>query len=253
MQLLPARCPKTDFMRMLIRLLASYLFRVRLVGDLAPLLQAPRVLVVANHGSWLDTLLLGLLLPRQPVVVVPPDDARTPWRRRWLGLVSTTVVDVNNPVVIKRVLRLLKSGRPVVMYPEGRTNPGHGVLTGVPVGGERGGLLAYDRSAGDAAFYTVDTAGSFVAGPAYTRWRTTWEQIVAVPLAADHGALLFYDRSAGEALFYRVDGEGNLSAPAQHGNWRRTWDGIAALAPALAPAEPPAPDEPLVASVAPEG
>ena len=130
---------------------------------------------------------------------------------------------------------------------------GWDVLTGVPVGGERGGLLAYDRSAGDAAFYTVDTAGSFVAGPAYTRWRTTWEQIVAVPLAADHGALLFYDRSAGEALFYRVDGEGNLSAPAQHGNWRRTWDGIAALAPALAPAEPPAPDEPLVASVAPEG
>jgi 1-acyl-sn-glycerol-3-phosphate acyltransferase len=133
MQLLPARCPKTDFMRMLIRLLASYLFRVRLVGDLAPLLQAPRVLVVANHGSWLDTLLLGLLLPRQPVVVVPPDDARTPWRRRWLGLVSTTVVDVNNPVVIKRVLRLLKSGRPVVMYPEGRTNPGHGVLKVYPV------------------------------------------------------------------------------------------------------------------------
>jgi acyl-[acyl-carrier-protein]-phospholipid O-acyltransferase / long-chain-fatty-acid--[acyl-carrier-protein] ligase len=120
-------------MRLFIRLAARLLFRVRLIGDLSPLMRAPRVLVVANHPAWLDTLLLGLLLPRQPMIVVPPDDDRGQHRRRWLGLVSTTVVDVNNPVAIKRVLRLLKSGRPVVMYPEGRINPGHGALKVYPV------------------------------------------------------------------------------------------------------------------------
>lgn len=120
-------------MRFLIRHAVRFLFRVRVIGDLAPLEQAQRLLVIANHVSWVDSLLLGLLLPRSPVVVVPPDETRD-WRlRRLLGLISYTVIDVNNPAAIKRVLRLLKSGRPVVMYPEGRMKFGNGVLKVYPV------------------------------------------------------------------------------------------------------------------------
>ena len=120
-------------MKPLIRQLLKRLLYCRLVGDLAPLTHNPRVLVVARHAAWMDTLLLGLVLPRRPVVVVPPEEARGRLRYWLLGLVAHTVLDVNNPVAIKRILRLLRAGRPVVVYPEGRVNPGHGVLKVYPV------------------------------------------------------------------------------------------------------------------------
>jgi acyl-[acyl-carrier-protein]-phospholipid O-acyltransferase/long-chain-fatty-acid--[acyl-carrier-protein] ligase len=107
--------------------------RIRVVGDLTPFAQANRLLIVANHGSRLDALLLALFLPRNPVVVVPPEEARVPWLRRLLRATAHLVLDVNNPLTIKRVLRHLRNGRPVVMFPAGRISSGDGVMKVYPV------------------------------------------------------------------------------------------------------------------------
>ena len=58
----------------LIRLLLRLFFRVRVLGDLAPFGHADRLLIVANHHSRLDAMVLALFLPRDPVVIVPPDE-----------------------------------------------------------------------------------------------------------------------------------------------------------------------------------
>ncbi len=120
-------------MRFLVRLLIRAVFRIRVVGDLAPFVQANRLLIVANHGSRLDALLLALFLPRNPVVVVPPEEARLPWLRRVLRFTSHLTLDVSNPLTIKRVLRQLRSGRPVAMFPAGRISTGDGVMKVYPV------------------------------------------------------------------------------------------------------------------------
>lgn len=107
--------------------------RVRIVGELAPFAQANRLLIVANHGSRLDVLVLGLFLPRSPMIVVPPEEARTAWMRRLLRLVPHLVSDVNNPLTLKRVLRQIRSGRPVAIFPAGRITTGDGVMKVYPV------------------------------------------------------------------------------------------------------------------------
>ena len=65
-------------MPFLIRLLLRLLFRVRVLGDLAPFAHADRLLIVANHHSRLDAVVLALFLPRDPVVIVPPL-----WAMNW--------------------------------------------------------------------------------------------------------------------------------------------------------------------------
>jgi acyl-[acyl-carrier-protein]-phospholipid O-acyltransferase/long-chain-fatty-acid--[acyl-carrier-protein] ligase len=120
-------------MTFLIRLLFRAWFRVRVRGDLAPFGHADRLLIVAAHHSRLDALVLGWFLPRDPVVIVPPDEAGGRLMRWLLGHVRHEVLDLNNPVNTKRVLRLLRSGRPVVVFPEGRIVSGGAVMKVYPV------------------------------------------------------------------------------------------------------------------------
>jgi len=103
------------FLRFIFRLL----FRVRVVGNCAPF-DASRLLIVANHQSFLDGVLLGLFLPTNPVFVVHTSVTQHFWFRTVLRLVDHFAVDTTNPLAIKRIVRLVEQGRPVVIFPEGR-------------------------------------------------------------------------------------------------------------------------------------
>jgi acyl-[acyl-carrier-protein]-phospholipid O-acyltransferase/long-chain-fatty-acid--[acyl-carrier-protein] ligase len=100
-------------------LLARVLFRVRVEGDLEPL-RPGKLLIVANHESFLDGVLLGLFLPVNPVFVVHTAIAQRPFFRWALSLADYLTVDPSSPMAMKKVLRLVESGRPVVIFPEGR-------------------------------------------------------------------------------------------------------------------------------------
>src|SRR5574343_596597 len=106
-------------LRPLLRGLARLLFRVE-----GPLQQAdfshPRLLVVANHQSFLDGLLLGLFLPIDPVFVVHTTIAESFFFRILLSQVDYLAVDPTSPMAMKKVIRLIEPGRPVVLFPEGR-------------------------------------------------------------------------------------------------------------------------------------
>ncbi len=106
-------------LRALLRQLARLLFGVRVHGDTGAL-STPRLLIVANHESFLDGVLLGLFLPVDPVFVVHSYVARHGLFRRILSLVDYLAVDPTSPMAMKQVIRLVESGRPVVIFPEGR-------------------------------------------------------------------------------------------------------------------------------------
>ncbi|MDR1646803.1 MAG: AMP-binding protein, partial [Zoogloeaceae bacterium] len=104
-----------------LRWLLKILFRVRVQGVLENRAQNERLLIVANHESMLDGLLLGLFLPvPEPVFVVHTEVLKNPLFRLVLLLSDHLSVDPSNPMAMKQVIRILKSGRPVVIFPEGR-------------------------------------------------------------------------------------------------------------------------------------
>ncbi len=110
--------------RLLLRALFKLLFRLRIEGRLEGL-AAERLLIIANHESFLDGLLLGVALPFDPVFVVHTGVTRSRFFRMVLSLVDYLAVDPTNPMAMKRILKLVESGRPVVIFPEGRiTNTG---------------------------------------------------------------------------------------------------------------------------------
>ncbi|HEY8353507.1 MAG TPA: bifunctional acyl-ACP--phospholipid O-acyltransferase/long-chain-fatty-acid--ACP ligase [Methylophilaceae bacterium] len=102
-----------------LRTLCRLLFRVRLHGNV----EVPadgRLLVIANHESFLDGLLLGLYLPFRPTFVVFTGALDNWLFRQFLKLVPHLTVDHASPLGIKKIIRLIEAGEPVVIFPEGR-------------------------------------------------------------------------------------------------------------------------------------
>lgn len=105
--------------KLILRLLSRWLFRIEVRGQVNEL-SAERLLIIANHESFLDGLLLGLYLPLSPVFVVHTSIAKRRGFRWILSWVDYLAVDPTNPMAMKRVVKLIESGRPVVIFPEGR-------------------------------------------------------------------------------------------------------------------------------------
>lgn len=107
-------------MKAFLRFVFQVLFRVKAPGNEAQLIAAGRLLIVANHESLIDGLLLGLFLPINPVFVVHTGVAQNRWFKLILRLVDYLAVDPSSPMAMKKVIKLIETGRPVVIFPEGR-------------------------------------------------------------------------------------------------------------------------------------
>jgi acyl-[acyl-carrier-protein]-phospholipid O-acyltransferase/long-chain-fatty-acid--[acyl-carrier-protein] ligase len=107
--------------RTLLRWFTRALLRVSVVGDLAAL-QGGRKLVVANHDSLFDGVLLGLFLPGAPVVVVTPEALRHPLVRLFRRAVRFVVLDPARPLALKRLIRQVRDGETVAIFPQGRVS-----------------------------------------------------------------------------------------------------------------------------------
>jgi acyl-[acyl-carrier-protein]-phospholipid O-acyltransferase/long-chain-fatty-acid--[acyl-carrier-protein] ligase len=110
---------KRRFVRWILSRVFRILFRVRIEG-LTGKVDASRLMIIANHESFLDGLLLGLFLPFNPVFVVHTGVTRSRFFRAVLSLADYLTVDPTNPLGLKRVIQLIEEGRPVVIFPEGR-------------------------------------------------------------------------------------------------------------------------------------
>jgi acyl-[acyl-carrier-protein]-phospholipid O-acyltransferase/long-chain-fatty-acid--[acyl-carrier-protein] ligase len=106
-------------LKTLLRVVCRWLFRIEVHGRFEAL-HAQRLLIIANHESFLDGLLLGLYLPLTPVFIVHTSIAKHRVFRLMLSLVDYLAVDPANPMAMKRVVKLIEAGRPVVIFPEGR-------------------------------------------------------------------------------------------------------------------------------------
>ena len=102
----------TTIMKLLYKVEVKGFDRYKEVGD--------RVLIVANHTSFLDALLLAIFLPKKPMFA-----ANTYVTKRWyfkpvMLFVKIFPIDPTNPMATKAIINQIKKGNQCVIFPEGR-------------------------------------------------------------------------------------------------------------------------------------
>jgi acyl-[acyl-carrier-protein]-phospholipid O-acyltransferase/long-chain-fatty-acid--[acyl-carrier-protein] ligase len=103
--------------RGVVRLLLRVWFRVRVRGVIGP---HERLLIVSNHQSLLDGVLLGAFLPVNAIPVLHAAIVRHGFVRFAMRLFPHLVVETGHPLAMKTVIGLIEQGKPVLIFPEGR-------------------------------------------------------------------------------------------------------------------------------------
>ena len=103
----------------ILRVLCRLVFRVRVAG-LEHIPSEDRLLIIANHESLLDGMLIGLFLPKRATFVVHSDVLKNPVFRWILSLTPHLAVNPTSPLAMKKVIQRLNAGENVVIFPEGR-------------------------------------------------------------------------------------------------------------------------------------
>ncbi len=146
-------------LRILLKLLLGLLFRVTLTGHGSQLSRG-RPLVLANHDSLLDALLLALFLPGRPLIVLPQAVAEH-WIGRVVRRVATCVEPAAGGDALKHLVRTLRTGQPVVMFPQDRVT-----ATGTT-------MKIYGAAGVVALHADADIIPLRIQGTLYTRWVAT--------------------------------------------------------------------------------
>ncbi len=103
----------------ILRRICKVVFRVK-VNGLEHVPTHEKLLIVANHESFLDGLLLGLFLPKRATFVVHTGVLKNWLFRQFLRLTPHLAVDPTSPLAMKKVVKRLDAGENVVIFPEGR-------------------------------------------------------------------------------------------------------------------------------------
>ncbi len=95
------------------------LFRLEVYGE-APKHKPERLLVVPNHQSFFDGILIQSFLPIDVTWVIHAQIGAMWHFKILLKFIPHILVDATNPMSMKRVVQLIESGAPVGIFPEGR-------------------------------------------------------------------------------------------------------------------------------------
>lgn len=96
------------------------LFRVEVHGLEHYKKAGKRAVVVVNHVSFLDAVLLATFLPVEPMFAVDTQIAKAWWAKPFLKLVDVFPVDPTNPMATKSLINAVKEDKHCVIFPEGR-------------------------------------------------------------------------------------------------------------------------------------
>ncbi len=122
-QLLP-----TAFWRSILRFVLELFFKVRVSGSFNVQRAGKRTMIIANHTSLLDGLLIAAFMPYEVTFAI-----NTSWSKKWFMkffslFVPFFALDPTNPMSMRHLIFKLKNGERVMIFPEGRITTTGGLM-----------------------------------------------------------------------------------------------------------------------------
>jgi acyl-[acyl-carrier-protein]-phospholipid O-acyltransferase/long-chain-fatty-acid--[acyl-carrier-protein] ligase len=96
------------------------LYRVEVRGTEHLKEAGEKAVLVVNHVSFLDAILLASFLPMKPTFAVNSFISELWWVRPFLSVVDAYPMDPTNPMSTKGLIHAVQEGRTCVIFPEGR-------------------------------------------------------------------------------------------------------------------------------------
>ncbi len=107
-------------LKWVLKVVLTLLYRVRIEGIEHYHDAGNKTLIVVNHLSFLDAVLMAVYLPNKPTFAINTYIAKRWWVRPFLSIVHAFELDPTNPMATKRMIGAMKEGMRCVIFPEGR-------------------------------------------------------------------------------------------------------------------------------------
>lgn len=104
----------------LIRCLLTLIYRIEVKGMENYDNAGQRVLIIANHTSFLDPALLWAFLPDEVTFAINTHISKRGWIKPFLRFAQVFVLDPTHPLSLKDLIHHLKRDKKTVIFPEGR-------------------------------------------------------------------------------------------------------------------------------------
>lgn len=115
-------------LRSVFQAVLGILFRVRLTGMDNIKKAGSNAIIIANHTSLLDGLLIAAFMPEKVTFAINTEWAKT-WYVKLFGLVVRFLpVDPTSPFSIREMIDEVKSGSKLMIFPEGRITTTGGLM-----------------------------------------------------------------------------------------------------------------------------
>ena len=128
-----------------------------------------RALIVPNHQSYLDALLIAAYVPEQLTFAVNTNVSKKTFIKFFLSLADTFPVDPTKPLAMRALIDCVKQDRRVVIFPEGRIT-----VTGSLMKVYEGPGMVADKSGAAVLPVRIDgaqyTPFSRLRGKVHIRW-----------------------------------------------------------------------------------
>lgn len=109
-----------ELIKGILRLIFLSLFKARIVGSENLSSCKDAALIIPNHLSFLDAVMLAAFLPGDVAFAVNTEISRRWWLRSVSVFLEVVPVDPTNPMALRTLIDHLRRGTKVVIFPEGR-------------------------------------------------------------------------------------------------------------------------------------
>ncbi|TAN70453.1 MAG: acyl-[ACP]--phospholipid O-acyltransferase [Methylobacter sp.] len=103
-----------------LRWLLTLIYKVEIKGLDNYKKAGKRVLIISNHTSFLDPVLLGVFLPDDITFAINTQMSQRWWVKPFLGLSRVFPMDPTHPISLKDLIHHLQQDTRTVIFPEGR-------------------------------------------------------------------------------------------------------------------------------------
>ena len=129
------------FLQMIFRAIFSLFYRVEVKGMENYRKAGKRTVIIANHLSYIDPILIATYIPENIQFAINMSVAKEWWVKPFLKLVRTYPIEPNNPMAIKSLIDEVKKNKKIAIFPEGRIS-----LTGALMKVYEGPAMIADKS-----------------------------------------------------------------------------------------------------------